>query len=73
MNGSNGSPEAETPKPGIDLEAIARRMMELADLSVREHLQAVARSQADALLELSRLPSGSEFPIDRSFDTLGLN
>ncbi len=45
-----------TPLPlrslGLDLEQIARRIQELAELAAREHLESIGRSQADGLYRL---------------------
>ena len=38
----------------LDLEQIARRIREVAELAAREHLDAIERSQADALFRLAR-------------------
>ena len=38
----------------LDLEMIAQRVVEMAEISVSEHLQAITRSQADGLLKLAR-------------------
>ena len=43
------------PKPTtLDLEEVARRMLALSTIAVEEHIAALGRSQADALLKLAR-------------------
>lgn len=39
---------------GLDLEAIARRVLALSETAVAEHLASIDRSQAEALLALAR-------------------
>jgi hypothetical protein len=48
--------------PSLDMELIAQRILKLAEISTLEHLEALARSQADQLLELMDL--NSDFPWD---------
>ena len=42
------------PSQEINLEQIARRIREVAELAAQEHLDAIARSQADRLVRLAR-------------------
>ena len=55
------SQDAVSDAKPVDLESIARRIVALADVSVQEHLAALARSQADALIELVQ-QSGQQVP-----------
>ena len=55
MQVMSGGGEVSLPSGAcLDLSRIGQRIVDLADLSVMEHLQAVGRSQADGLLELVR-------------------
>jgi hypothetical protein len=55
---NRSTPTTDTTKPGIDLTLVAQRILKLADLSVLEHLEAIARSQAEALANLANEQTG---------------
>lgn len=46
----NINPEMREP---VDIELIAQRILKLAEISTLEHLEAMARSQAEGLLMLA--------------------
>ncbi|HVX86029.1 MAG TPA: hypothetical protein VH253_14695 [Phycisphaerae bacterium] len=37
---------------GVDLESVGQRIVELAELALREHLEGVGRSQAERLMKM---------------------
>ncbi|HUO10344.1 MAG TPA: hypothetical protein VM008_18705 [Phycisphaerae bacterium] len=51
-------------KSGIDVELIAQRIMKLAEIATLEHLEALAVSQAQGLMELSEEFSSLEYGFD---------
>ncbi len=53
----------QTRESTIDLELIAQRILKLAEISTLEHLEALARSQADGLMAMFENSTG-EFPYD---------
>ena len=39
---------------GLDMEAVGRRILELVEVAVRDHLDGVGRSQAEGLMAMMR-------------------
>ncbi len=53
MGGSEPrEPEMKLIAAGVDLESVGQRIVELAELALREHLEGVGRSQAERLMKM---------------------
>ncbi len=48
------SPRFPMPVDAIDLQEIARRIIKLAEISTKEHLEMLMNSQAEEMLKLAR-------------------
>lgn len=46
--------QPSNPATKLDLEGVAQRIVELAQMCATEHLRTIARSQAQGLMELAR-------------------
>jgi hypothetical protein len=56
----------------FDLELIAQRVLKLSEIATLEHLEALARSQAEGLMELAEEAGFASFSLEYGFDRNGM-